>query len=150
LLGEAGASDWVKVTSGRSHSLMQRACCAVIASGTATLEAAYYGLPYCLVYRVACSTYLLGRMLVKIEHIGLVNILAGEGVVEEMIQGDAHPGAVARSLKRFLASPAEREALQVRLAETASKLGGPGAHHRAASAVAGWLRQPQPREAEIS
>lgn len=143
LLAEAGAGNWITVTSGRSHSLMQRACCAVIASGTATLEAAYYGLPYCLVYRVAWSTYLMGRLLVKIEHIGLVNILAGEGVVEEMIQGDAEPVAVARSLKRFLASPQRREALQVRLAETASKLGGLGAHHRAATAVADWLRQPQ-------
>ena len=47
----------VAVTTGGSHSLMQRACCAVIASGTATLEAAYYGLPYCLVYRLAPLSY---------------------------------------------------------------------------------------------
>lgn len=142
LLKEAGASEWVTVTSGGSHSLMQRACCAVIASGTATLEAAYYGLPYCLVYRVAWSTYVMGRMLVKIKHIGLVNILAGEGVVEEMIQGDAEPVAVARALRRFLDSPQQREALQVRLAETADKLGGLGGHERAARAVAGWLGGP--------
>ncbi len=139
LSAEAGAGDWITVTDGGSHSLMQRACCAVIASGTATLEAAYYGLPYCLVYRVAPLTYVLGRMLVKIEHIGLVNILAGEGVIEELIQADAQPDAVARSLRGFLESPAKREALQVRLAETASKLGGRGAHERAAQAVAGWL-----------
>lgn len=142
LLADAGASEWVTVTSGRSHALMQRACCAVIASGTATLEAAYYGLPYCLVYRVAWSTYVMGRMLVKIEHIGLVNILAGEGVVEEMIQGDADPVGVARSLRRFLDSPPHREALQARLAETAGKLGGRGGHERAARAVAGWLAEP--------
>jgi lipid-A-disaccharide synthase len=139
LMAEAGAGDWITVTDGGSHSLMQRACCAVIASGTATLEAAYYGLPYCLVYRVAPLTYVLGRMLVKIEHIGLVNILAGEGVIEELIQADAQPDAVARSLEGFLESPAKREALQARLAETASKLGGRGAHETAAKAVAGWL-----------
>jgi lipid-A-disaccharide synthase len=139
LIAAAGAGDLVAVTTGGSHSLMQRACCAVIASGTATLEAAYYGLPYCLVYRTAPLTYLLARLLVKIKHIGLVNILAGEGVVEEMIQSKAEPVAVAQSLQRFIDSPAVREALQLRLAETSSKLGSHGAHRRAAQAVANWL-----------
>ncbi len=139
LIEAAGAGDLVTVTTGGSHALMQRACCAVIASGTATLEAAYYGIPYVLVYRTAPLTYVLARLLVKIKHIGLVNILAGEGVVEELIQGAASPEAVERSLKGFIESPAKREALQVRLAETTAKLGGEGAHERAARAVAGWL-----------
>lgn len=139
LLADAGAGDWITVNSGESHSLMQRACCAVIASGTATLEAAYYGLPYCLVYRVAPLTYAAAKVLVKIKHIGIVNILAGEGVVEELIQAAAEPVAVSNSLKAFLESPEKRAALQARLAETAAKLGGPGAHERAAHAVAGWL-----------
>ena len=144
LLAEAGAGDLITVTTGGSHSLMQRACCAVIASGTATLEAAYYGLPYCLVYRVAPLTYVLGKMLVKIEHIGLVNILAEEGVVEELIQARAEPVAVARILNGFLESPAKREALQARLAETSAMLGGKGAHARAARAVADWLARCAP------
>jgi lipid-A-disaccharide synthase len=139
LSGEANAADLIQVSTGSSHSLMQRACCAVIASGTATLEAAYYGLPYCLVYRTAPLTYLLARLLVKIKFIGLVNILAGEGVVEELIQSAAEPVAVAGSLRAFLESPAKRVALQARLAGTADKLGGHGAHERAARAVAGWL-----------
>lgn len=142
LMTEAGAGDLITVTAGGSHSLMQRACCAVIASGTATLEAAYYGLPYCLVYRLAPLSYLMAKLLVKIEYAGLVNILAGEGVVEELIQAKAEPVGVSRSLKEFLESPAKREALQARLAETTAKLGGEGAHERAAQAVAGWLRQP--------
>jgi lipid-A-disaccharide synthase len=141
LLAGAGAGELITVTSGGSHSLMQRACCAVIASGTATLEAAYYQLPYCLVYRTAPLTYALAKVLVKIKFIGLVNILAGEEVVEELIQGAAHPTAVERSLGAFLESPAKREALQERLAETCIKLGGKGAHERAAKAVAGWLPQ---------
>ncbi|MES2659375.1 MAG: lipid-A-disaccharide synthase [Verrucomicrobiota bacterium] len=139
LLEQAGAGDLITVTTGRSHSLMQRACCAVIASGTATLEAAYYGLPYCLVYRMAPITYLAAKMLVKIDYAGLVNILAGEEVVEELIQGAAEPAPVARALQDFVDSPAKREALQARLAETTAKLGGEGAHERAAKAVAGWL-----------
>lgn len=139
LLVEADADGWIMVTAGGSHALMQRACCAVIASGTATLEAACYGLPYCLVYRVAPLTYLLGKILVKIEHIGLVNILAGGRVVEEFVQADAEAMAVSRSLRGFLESPEKRAALQLRLAETAAKLGEAGTHERAARAVHGWL-----------
>ncbi len=141
LLAGAGAADLVAVNTGESHALMQRACCAVIASGTATLEAAYYGLPYCLVYRVAPLTYAAARVLVKIKHIGIVNILAGEEVVREMIQGAATPRPVAECLKSFISSPETRASLRHRLAETCSKLGGPGAHDRAARAVAGWLME---------
>lgn len=139
LLVDAGMSERIDLSTGGSHQLMQRACCAVIASGTATLEAAYYGLPYCLVYRMAPLTYVLGRMLVKIKHIGLVNILAGEEVVRELIQGAATPQAVADSMRGFLESPESRDALRIRLAETTAKLGGEGAHRRAAGAVAVWL-----------
>jgi len=139
LLVDTNADEWITVNAGESHSLMQRACCAVIASGTATLEAACYGLPYCLVYRVAPLTYIAAKLLVKIKHIGIVNILAGEEVVREFIQAEAEPMAVSRVLRGFLESPENRASLQARLAETAGKLGGPGTHERAASAVAGWL-----------
>jgi len=139
IIDEAGAGDLITVTAGGSHSLMQRACCAVIASGTATLEAAYYGLPYCLVYAMAWPTYLLGRMLVKIKYIGLVNILAGEEVVKEFIQAEVDPLAISLTLGEFLEHPESRSALQERLAETAGKLGDLGAHERAAAAVARWF-----------
>ena len=138
-MAEAGAGELIAVTTGGSHSLMQRAGCAVIASGTATLEAAYYGLPYCLVYRLAPLSYALAKLVVKIEHVGLVNILAGEGVVDEFIQAKAEPATVTEALRKFLESPAKREALRMRLAETSAKLGGRGAHERAAQSVAGWL-----------
>lgn len=139
LLAQAGAGDLVSVNLGESHSLMQRACCAVIASGTATLEAAFYGLPYCLVYRVAPLTYAVAKVVVTIRFIGIVNILAGKEVVEELIQSRAEPDAVSRSLRAFLESPEKRSALQARLAETTGKLGEAGAHERAAEVVAGWL-----------
>jgi lipid-A-disaccharide synthase len=139
MLSDAGAEDLVTVNTGESHSLMQRACCAVIASGTATLEAAYYGLPYCLVYRVAPLTYVMAKILVKIELIGLVNILAGSEVVEEFVQADAEPKAVFEALRGFIESPEKCSDLQQKLAETTAKLGGLGAHQRAAKVVAGWL-----------
>lgn len=135
-----GADGLVQITDGGSHTLMQRAACGVIASGTATLEAAYFDLPYCLVYKVAWPTYIAGRLLVKLEFIGLVNILAGEEVVEEFIQAEAEPLTVSRALERFLSDDEHRKFVQSGLANTAAKLGGLGAHKRAAEVVDRWLR----------
>jgi lipid-A-disaccharide synthase len=139
LVKEARMADRVRVSDGGAHGLMQRAACGVVASGTATLEAAYFGLPYCLVYKVAWPTYLAARMLVKIEHIGLINILAGSRVVEEFIQSEADPLRVEQVLSRFLGDDAYREEVRRQLQATAAKLGGPGAHLRAASAISKWL-----------
>jgi lipid-A-disaccharide synthase len=139
MVATAGLGERVTVNDGGAHDLMQRAACGVVASGTATLEAAYFGLPYCLVYKVAWPTYLVARAVVKIEYIGLINILAGARVVEEFIQSDAEPFQVEKSLARFLDDDAHREETRRLLLATAAKLGGPGAHLRAASAISRWL-----------
>lgn len=139
MIDNAGAEGWVKLTDGGSHELMQRAACGVVASGTATLEAACFGLPYCLVYKMAWTTYLLGKMLVKIKYIGLVNILAGEKVVEEFIQADASAPEVSAWVRDILSNDAKRQALVGRLSEVSAKLGEHGTHRRAAVRVAEWL-----------
>jgi len=136
---KAGAAGWIKVRTGGSHELMRQAGCGVIASGTATLEAACLGIPYCLVYRVAPLTYLFAKLLVKIEFIGLVNIIAGEPVVEELVQSDANPDKVAAELKRLIESPDLASKMQGRLAGVAAMLGEPGVEKRAAGRVAEWL-----------
>jgi len=125
----------ISVSQGGSQDLMRKAYAGVVASGTATLEAAWLGLPYCLIYKVALPTYLAAKMVVKIEHIGLVNILAGEEVVEEFIQGDADPCHIERAIEHFIKDKGHREAVQNRILETASKLGEPGVNERAAAAV---------------
>lgn len=142
---KAEVEDWVEVSVGQSHSLMQRACCGVLASGTATLEAAYYGLPYCLVYRVAPLTYFIAKLVVKIEFIGIVNILAKKKVVEEFIQGDATPGNVSDCLGRLIEHEDQRRALQDELAETAAILGEAGSHERVAGVVAEVFESIEPR-----
>jgi lipid-A-disaccharide synthase len=118
---------------------MQRAGCGVIASGTATLEAAYFGLPYLLVYKVAWPTYWLGKLLVRIRFIGLVNILAGRAVVKELIQSQAEPQAVAAELQRIMEDTHARASIVSDLLSTAQLLGGQGAHERAAGIVQQWL-----------
>lgn len=145
LIEVIGAEDWLEVTVGQSHSLMQRACCGVLASGTATLEAAYYGLPYCLVYRVAPLTYLIAKLVVNIEFIGIVNILAKRKVVEEFIQGDASPDKVRDCLWNLIENPDQRVVLQAQLAETAAMLGEPGSHERVAALVSESFHLHEPR-----
>ena len=136
MVGEAKLpAELITIKTGSSHSLMQRATCGVVASGTATLEAAALGLPYCLVYKISWPTWAMGKLLVKLDHIGLVNILAGEEVVEELIQSDAEPGHIERCLTQLMKNVPRREALQEKLLATAGMLGEPGAHKRAASEV---------------
>jgi len=134
--------DYITVISrvnGGSHRLMQSAHCGVIASGTATLEAAWYGLPYCLVYKIALPTYLLGKMLVKIEHIGLVNILAGKKVVDEFIQGEADPIHIKEALEKFISDSEYTALVKSEMAKAVSLLGEPGCHVRAAKEVVAML-----------
>jgi lipid-A-disaccharide synthase len=136
------SGEFIQVTSradGGSHKLMQKAHCGVIASGTATLEAAWYGLPYCLVYKIALPTYLLGKMLVKIDHIGLVNILAGKKVVDEFIQSEADPVNIKEALHRFITDPEHTATVKAEMAEAVSQLGEPGCHIRAAKEVVSTL-----------
>lgn len=137
--GNLPKQDVIVLKTGTSQSLMQRATCGVVASGTATLEAAALGMPYCLVYKVAWPTWVIGKLLIKIDFIGIVNILAGEKVVEELIQGDAEPYQVQEQLNSLMFDLSAREELREKLLKTASKLGDPGAHERAATEVAKLL-----------
>ena len=126
----------VEVQTGKSQHLMQVVTCGVVASGTATLEAAYYGMPYCLVYRVAWPTFLIAKLLVKLQFIGLINILAGRELAREFVQGEANAYEVALWLGRALANEDDRAKLSRELLEAASRLGEPGVHKRAAHEIA--------------
>jgi len=125
----------VTIQLGGSQELMQRVGCGTVASGTATLEAAYYGMPYCLVYGVAWATYLLARQVIKVPHIGLINILAGRELAPEFIQNDANVYEVSHWLETMLRDDEVRRAHGESLREAASRLGETGVHLRAASAI---------------
>lgn len=131
----------VEVQTGKSQHLMQIVTCGVVASGTATLEAAYYGMPYCLVYRVAWPTFLMAKQLVKLEFIGLINILAGRELVREFIQNEANAYEVALWLGQALADVGDRAKLTGELLEAASRLGEPGVHQRVAHEIALLFRE---------
>jgi lipid-A-disaccharide synthase len=118
-----------------AHDLMQRATAGMVASGTATLESAYFGLPFVLLYKTAWLTYFLGRRLVRVKWLGMPNILANREVVREFIQEDANPVAIAAAVAPFLDDAASRAAFQANLQSVIATLGAPGASERAASAI---------------
>ena len=141
----------IVVRAGTAHSLMQRASAGVVCSGTATLEAAFFGLPYCLVYKIAWLTYEIGKRLVDVDALGIVNILnnyrqnpppdprlpakAAPHVIREFIQADATPEALADEVLRLLRDEKSREALSRELLKITSELEVHGASRRAASAL---------------
>ncbi len=110
-----------------------RACDAIAtASGTVTLEVALIGTPMVLLYKVAPLTYSIVRRLLKIDHIGLCNIVAGERVAPELVQGAAHPRAIADELARLLAPGEYRERVRSGLGRVRAALGGAGGSENAA------------------
>jgi lipid-A-disaccharide synthase len=113
---------------------------AVVASGTATLECAMAGLPMLVIYKTSWFTYLLGRMLVKLPYLSMVNVLAGEKVVPEFLQGAATPQRLTTAALQILRNPRGRERMVQRIREVAAKLGGPGAAERAADEVEEAIR----------
>jgi len=139
------------VRAGSSHELMQRASAGIVCSGTATLEAAFFGLPYCLIYKIAWLTFEIGRRLVDVDGLGIVNILnnyrvnpppdprlpakAAPHVVREFLQGRATPGLIAAEMLRLLNDPDASEALSAELLKISSALDADGASRRAAAAL---------------
>ena len=121
------------------HELLQTVTCAVIASGTATLEAAYFRTPYCLVYKVAPFTALIARWVMKVDYLGIVNNLANREVVPELLQEDCTGSKIANQLDTFLREPETRAKLAEELGDVVAMLGDGGAHDQAADVIAELL-----------
>lgn len=117
----------VTITRDRIHDMI-RACDAVISvSGTVTLEIALVGTPMVIIYKLSPLTYQLAKRLVKVDNIGLCNIVAGETVVQELIQDQANPEAIAAEIGKLLTDHAYQAAIVGKLGEVRSKLGSGGA-----------------------
>ena len=108
---------------------------ALVASGTATVQAALHDTPMIVVYRVSPTTYQIARRLVRVETVGMVNLIAGRRLVPELLQEACTPDAIAREALSILTDPARARDVRDGLAEVRAKLGGPGASRRAAEAI---------------
>jgi len=127
--------ETVRVMTGGASSTMQRAQAGMVASGTATLEAAYFALPFVLVYRVTWFTYFAARLVVKVEHLGMPNVLAEREIVPEFIQHQARPEAIAAEALRLLSDESRRKQMLGEFEAVITKLGSGGASAAAAGAI---------------
>jgi len=125
----------IKVESGTAQELMQHATLAITASGTATMECAFYGCPMIVVYKVNWLTYLIGRMVVKVNWLAMPNVIAGREIVPEFIQHDAEPERITVIARQLLENDKIRGAMQRELATVVGSLGGAGASERAARLI---------------
>jgi lipid-A-disaccharide synthase len=129
----------VRTAIHSTYDSLQHSDAAVIASGTATLEAAIRERPMVVVYRVSALTWLVGKLFVNVPHYSMVNILARKALVPELIQGDFTAANVAARVEYLLDNGAMREEMIRGFRELKARLGREGAIERAADAVAGVL-----------
>lgn len=136
-VSEAGLR--VAVVQERTDAVLASADVALTASGTATVQTALHDTPMVVVYRLSPLTYRLGRRFVKVDTFGMVNLIAGERIVPELIQDAFTPEAVAAEAVSMLTDAARARTIRAGLAHVRSKLGGPGASARAAAEIAAMV-----------
>lgn len=113
----------INVVRGQAYDVMQ-ACDAIItASGTATLEIALMGIPMAIIYRVSPISYNILRFIVKLDYIGLANIVAGKSIVQEFLQGKAKPKLIAAEIQRILNDSDYNTTIRNELSQVRNKLG---------------------------
>ena len=133
----------IQIKFGETAKIMQRVWAGVVASGSATLEAAYFRMPFVLVYKVAWPTYLAARAVVNVNYLGMPNLLADKEVVPEFIQQQAKPGAIAKAMGPLVEDVHAREQMISAFDAIISKLGGGGASEHAAQAILEELKSRQ-------
>jgi lipid-A-disaccharide synthase len=123
------------VQTGNLAESLAAATVAIASTGTVTVECAYFGVPTVAIYKAAWSDYLIARQIVRVRHLAMPNLLAGEEIYPEFIQHKATPDNIARAALELLDHPERRKMVKTRLAEVTTSLGEAGASQRAAGAI---------------
>lgn len=129
----------LKPVEGGTYDALAAADCAIVASGTATVEAALLGTPMVVVYRVAPTTAFFLRRMLRTPFIGMVNLIAGRQVAPELVQDDFTPESLVREVRGLLESDSARQQAKTELADVRARLGSGGAIERAADIFARML-----------
>jgi lipid-A-disaccharide synthase len=131
------ASGWagLPISARNASDLMQRAAIGMVASGTATMEASYFRFPFVLIYKVSWLTFIPGRLLVRVQHLGMPNILAGRTMIPEFIQHQARPEAIADAVWQLYSDESARASMIRGMDEVILQLTEIEAGHRAAEVV---------------
>jgi lipid-A-disaccharide synthase len=131
----------IRLVEEHNYDVLNVCDLVITASGTATLEAAIMNTPMVIVYKVSFLSYLVGRLLVKVKHIGLVNLIAEKTIVPELIQGRASPVNIFNEASRMLENPSLLWTIKGELERVKEKLGTPGASQRAAQILCHVIHQ---------
>jgi len=131
----------VQIKVSETAAIMQRASAGIVASGSATLEAAYFRLPFVLIYKVAWPTYLAARLVVKVKYLGMPNVLAEREVVPEFIQHRARPEAVAKAVWQLMENADARERMVSEFDAVVGRLGKGEASEKAAGTILEEIRR---------
>jgi lipid-A-disaccharide synthase len=129
------------IVEGDTDAVLASADVALTASGTATVQAALHDTPMVIVYRLSPMTYRIGRRMVTLDTIGMVNLIAGEKIVPEFVQDDFTPDAVSREAVTMLTDRDRAAKIRAGLAHVRERLGGSGASKRAAEAILGEVER---------
>jgi lipid-A-disaccharide synthase len=140
------AATWgfsgLPISVGNASSLMQRAAVGMVASGTATMEASFFRFPFVLIYKVSWLTFIPGRLLVRVQHLGMPNILAGRTMIPEFIQHEARPETIADAVWELYSNETSRASMIRGMDEVILQLTEVEAGHRAAEVILRELRAP--------
>ena len=131
----------MQIKLGETPAIMQRAWAGIVASGSATLEAAYFRMPFVLVYKVAWPTYLAARLVVTVKYLGMPNVLANKEVVPEFIQHTAKPPAIADAVQPLIENARAREQMISEFDSIMGKLGRGRAGEKAAQVIIGETKE---------
>ena len=130
----------VKIVVGQTFDLLHHATAALVTSGTATLETALFGVPQVVCYRTSGITYAIGKAVIKVPYISLVNLIVGREVVKELIQGEFNSRNLVKELKKVTADKEFIAQQKAGYAELREKLGRHNAAEKAAKLMVGYLQ----------
>jgi lipid-A-disaccharide synthase len=135
LTARSTIQERLRVVTGDSAGTMQRAFAGMVTSGTATLESAFFGMPFVLVYKVSWPTYFAARLMMQTRFLGMPNVLADREIVPEFLQHEAKPKEIAVAILRLIDDSAARDKMIMEFAAIIEKLGEAGASAKAAQAI---------------
>jgi lipid-A-disaccharide synthase len=141
MLAACGAEVTVRAVTRATYDALEHSDVAVVASGTATVEAALLQCPMVVVYRVSPVTAFFAKFMIDVPFYSMVNLLAGKPIVKELIQSDFTDEAVAEEVERLLGDPEQRARMAEELAIVGSHLDAGGAMRRAAGAIVNFLQE---------
>ena len=130
----------LKFIQGWTYDVMNISELLIMASGTATLEGAIVGKPMIIIYKGSLLSYWIVRAMIQVNHIGMVNLVAGKGIAPELIQRDVNPKRIAEEGLRILKDSFLQQKMIESLEEVRQRLGNPGAVQRAARIVMSLLQ----------